>query len=291
MSAIIEIKKLKKHFGKIKAVDGIDITVEKGEIFGFLGPNGAGKTTTIRCLMDFLRPTSGEIKISGLDSKMNSSELKKQIGFLPGNVRLYESWTGAEHISFIKSFGGKEEIANELIKRLDFNPKMRFKNLSSGNKQKLGLILALMKKPEILILDEPTNALDPLLQNLVHKILREWQSDGLTIFMSSHNLSEVEQVCSRVGIIKDGKMVAAEDIRNLKAKRMHYITVSFDGDFEQKDFQIAGVESLEKVDHGLVIKAKGDIDAIVKQLAKNKIKDLEISRASLEEIFLEFYNK
>ena len=287
---VIEIKKLKKYFGKTRAVDGIDISIEKGTIFGFLGPNGAGKTTAIRCMLDFIKPTSGEIKIAGLNPQDDSEKLKSKIGYLPGSVRLYDGWTEEDHIKFLQSYGGKIEVANSLIKILDFDRKLKFRHLSSGNKQKLGIILALMKKPEILILDEPTNSLDPLLQNQVHKILKDWKNDGLTIFMSSHNLFEVDQVCDRVGIIKEGKMIAAENIKELKEKRLHYVTATFASSFNKEDFKIANVESVDEIDSSLMIKFRGDIDPLIKILAKHKLKDLEMSHATLEEIFLEFYN-
>lgn len=207
---IIEVQGIKKYFGKIRALDGVSFQVQRGEIFGFLGPNGAGKTTLIRCLLDFLRPTSGEIKI--LERNL--------IGYLSGDVRLYDGWTGKDHIRFLESLRGQKSIAEKLITELNFNPQIKFKALSSGNKQKLGLILALMFKPELIIMDEPTLGLDPLLQNTIYELLIEAQKNGSTIFMSSHNLTEVEKLCHRVGIIKDGKLLTIESIGELKEKRM-----------------------------------------------------------------------
>lgn len=288
---VIEIKNLVKHFGSVKAVDGVNISVERGEIFGFLGPNGAGKTTAIRCMLDFIRPTSGEVKILGLEPKNDGERLRQKIGFLPGGARLYDHWTGEEHISFIKSFGGETKVAEKLVTDLDLDTKKKFKNLSSGNKQKLSLVLALMKKPELLILDEPTNALDPLLQNQVHKTLREFQKDGMTIFMSSHNLSEVDQTCSRVAIIKQGKIISEESIVSLKEKRKHTITVTFDNQISKDDFKIKGVDGIEEIDSSLIISFRGDIDLLIKELSRHKINEIEISHATLEEIFLEFYQK
>ena len=279
MMSIIEVQNLKKNFGKTFAVDGISFSVEKGEIFGFLGPNGAGKTTTIRCLMDFIRPTEGTIKI----------EDKKDIGYLPGNVRLYDGWTGEDHMKFIEGIRGKSERADELINKLDFNPKIKTKTLSSGNKQKLGLILALMYDPKLLIMDEPTVGLDPLLQNKIYEILEDLKSKGTTIFMSSHNLPEVERLCSRVGIIKDGKIIALEDIGKLHAKRIHIVTVVFSGKFDKKDFDFDGVKVSEVLPDGLVIKVKDDINILIKKLSNYNLKDINISHATLEEVFLEFY--
>lgn len=286
---VLEVKDLKKYFGAVKAVDGISFSVQKGEIFGFLGPNGAGKTTVIRCMMDFLRPVAGEIKILGRNVQADSTELKKEIGYLPGNVRLYDSWTGKEHIEYCQAFGGKKELAQELAKKLDFDSKIKFKNLSSGNKQKLGVILALMKEPKVLILDEPTVTLDPLLQNSVHQLLKEYQSRGTTIFISSHNLSEVDRICSRVGIIKSGKMIATEDIRALKEKRMHTITVYFFDKAKISDFRMPEIYSIREIGDGIVIDAKGDINPILKKITEFPVRDIEISHATLEEIFLEFY--
>ena len=291
MANIIEIKNLKKFFATNHAVDGISLEIEKGEVFGFLGPNGAGKTTTIRCMMDFLRPTEGEIKILGLDAQKNSEELKNDIAYLPGNVRLYNNWTGQDHIDFFANFSGDKKLANELAKKLDFNPKIKFYYLSSGNKQKLGIILTLMKKPKLIILDEPTNALDPLLQNKVHELLIDAKNAGATIFLSSHNLAEVDKICNRVAIIKAGKIIAVEDIQNLKEKKMHKIIVSFDDNVEEKDLKTKNVDAVEKLNQHFSISVKGDLNPVIDQISKHKIRDLEISHASLEEVFLEFYQK
>src|SRR3972149_7495448 len=285
----IEVSNLKKHFGKTKAVDGISFEVEKGEIFVFLGPNGAGKTTTIRCLMNFIKPTSGEIKILSQDAQKQSVKIMDKVGYLPGNVQLYDGWTGQEHIDFVESIRGKSQNVRELCKKLDFNPKLKFKHLSTGNKQKLGLILALMSNPQILIMDEPTVGLDPLLQNTIYEILEDLEKSGTTIFMSSHNLAEVERLCRRVGIIKAGKLIALEDIEKLNAKKTHIITVIFENTFNKNDF-ISKEVAIERVlPDGLVLNSKGDINIVLQKLAKNQIKDLEITHATLEEVFLEFY--
>lgn len=291
MKNVIEIKGLKKHFGRVRAVDGIDLSVKKGEIFGFLGPNGAGKTTTIRMMLDFIRPTSGELKILGQNPQFDAEKLHSKISFLPGGARLYDNWTGEEHISFISSFGGSKEVAEKIVTDLDLDTKRRFKNLSSGNKQKLSLVLALMKKPELLILDEPTNAFDPLLQNQVHRTLRDFQKDGMTIFMSSHNLSEVDQTCSRVAIIKSGKIVSEESIKSLKEKRTHTVSVTFSEKVTKDQIKSPCVKQVEEIDSSLLITCKGEIDPLIKELAKHRVKEIEISRATLEEIFLEFYQK
>jgi len=286
---IIEVKNLKKYFGKTRAVDDISFAVEKGEIFGFLGPNGAGKTTTIRCLLDFLRPTSGKINILGLDANKNSDQIKHKISYLSGDVRLYDGWTGEDHIKFLEALRGQKSIAEKLISDLNFNPRMKFKNLSSGNKQKLGLILALMFEPKLLIMDEPTLGLDPLLQNKIYEILDKFQKKGTTIFFSSHNLAEVDRMCDRVGIIKDGKLVAIERISELKEKRMHTVKVYFAGPFNRDEFTFENTKIIKDLPEGLELGVKGDINLLIRKLTNFNIRELEITHATLEDIFLEFY--
>jgi ABC-2 type transport system ATP-binding protein len=287
----IEVKNLKKYFHKVKAIDGISFEVSEGEIFGFLGPNGAGKTTAIRCMMDFLRPTKGSIKILGLDSKKDSVEIHKITGHLSGDIKLYESWTGEDHINLVAKMKGDGDYADELSKRLDFDPKMKVYYLSTGNKQKLGLILTLMSKPKILILDEPTVGLDPILQNEIYKVLKELKKDGTTIFMSSHNLTEVEKFCERVGIIKSGKIVAVEDIETLKQKAIYEVTVYFDQKISPDDFKLAGIQNIQQIhETGLTFDVKHDINPILQKLSGYNLKDIKIARASLDEIFLEYYS-
>lgn len=292
----IEIKNLKKYYkiaGKepVKAIDNISFGVKKGEAFGFLGPNGAGKTTTIRCMMDFIRPTEGSVAILGKDSKNDSVFIKSKVGYLPGNVKLYDKWTGSEHISFVESIRGKSQIAENLIQTFDFNPNTRFKQLSSGNKQKLGLIIALMSEPEVLIMDEPTVGLDPLLQNKIYEILENLKKKGTTIFISSHNLPEVERVCDRVGIIKEGKMVGIEEVKNLGQKKLHRIEVRFAEKVVRSDLTKLKPENIEEISDGFVITIGGDINPLMKILSAYKITDIEISHATLEDVFLKFYEK
>lgn len=285
----IVIKNLQKFYGRTRAVDDVSLTVDRGEIFGFLGPNGAGKTTTIRCMMNFIRPNAGSISILGKDAQKDSIELKKQIGYLPSESQLYEGWNGWDHIRFSEGLNGASEIVNDLIGKLAYNPKLKVKTLSSGNKKKLGLILALMHRPALLILDEPTSGLDPILQNTFYKTLIELQGRGTTVFMSSHNLPEVEQVCSRVGVIKNGKMAASESIASLRSKRIYKVTILFNEKVNQQSFKTKNILIDNSFDNSLVLQVKGDINPLLAQISKHKVKDIQIEPASLENIFLEFY--
>jgi len=291
MANAIEIIDLKKRFGSVRAVDGVTFEAEQGESFGFLGPNGAGKTTTIRCLMDFIRPTSGRINVFGKDAQKDSVEIKKLIGYLPGNVKLYGNWNGWDHIRFIENIRGKSKNVDNLIQSLDFNPKIKFHSLSSGNKQKLGLILTLMNEPKLLVMDEPTVGLDPLLQNTIYGLLNDLKKKGTTIFVSSHNLPEVEKICDRVGIIKMGKMIEVETLKELGKKRMHKIELRLNDKFTSNDFKSDGVTSIEEIPSGLLMTVEGDLNPIIQKISKFEIADIEISHANLEEIFLKFYEK
>ena len=265
--------------------------MEAGEIFGFLGPNGAGKTTTIRCMMDFIRPMGGSIRILGKDAQKDSVELKNSIGYLSGDVRLYDKWTGWMHIDFVRRLGRGADTSRDLVRRLDFDPTVRTKQLSSGNKQKLGIIVAFMMKPDVLILDEPTLGLDPLLQNEIYDLLNEMAENGSTIFMSSHNLAEVDRACDRVGIIKKGKMVATESIAALKEKKIHTVHAYFDHPVGGHEFRDENTEIVKELTNGLILKVKGDVNPLVRRLGDHSLVDIDISQASLEDIFMEFYEK
>lgn len=291
MKNVIEIKDLKKHFGKVHAVDGVSFEVKQGEAFGFLGPNGAGKTTTIRTIMDFIRPTGGTVTVLGLDSRKDSVALKDKIGYLPGNIKLNNGWTGLDHIHFVEGIRGKDHKALEIAQRLDLDLGKKFKTLSSGNKQKLGIVLALMHSPELLIMDEPTVGLDPLLQNEIYDMLADLKKQGTTILISSHNLPEVERVCDRVGIIKSGRMVAVETLKELSGKRLHRVEVRFADKFTKKEFEIDGVENIEEIPDGLIFSVGGDMNPVLAKLAGHMVADVSISHADLEEVFLKFYEK
>ena len=287
--AVINVQNLKKSFGKTKAVDGISFDVKEGEIVGFLGPNGAGKTTAIRCMMDFLRPNEGSIEIFGFDAQKDSEKLKNDIGHLSSESTLYNSWTGQEHIDFLEKIRGVSQLDEELIKNLKFDSRKKVSTLSTGNRRKLSLILALMHEPKLLILDEPTVGLDPLLQNYIYEILKSQAAKGNTVFMSSHNLTEVEKVCDRVIVLKTGKIVTTETIKALRSKKIYTIYAYFEGEVPKNQLT-AESQLIKEFTGGVALKVRGDIKPLLVKLSGYKnLKDLEISHASLEEVFMEFY--
>jgi len=288
----IQFKNLKRHFGKVKAVDGVSLEVDKGEIFGFLGPNGAGKTTTIRAMMDFIRPTSGSISILGMDSAKDTVELKSKIGYLAPEPRLYDNLTGREHFQLIEKMRGMGERKDELISKLGAEPNIKVKILSTGNKQKISLVIALMHNPDIVILDEPTSGLDPLLQNAIYEILLDMGKEGKTVFMSSHNLAEVEKICGRAAIIRSGKLVAVENIKKLNDKRLYKVWASYKNKNDLNDLKkMKGIEVETELGNDIYLNVSGKIDPVVKYFAKKDIDDIRIEHAGLEETFLNFYKK
>src|ERR1019366_587270 len=242
----IEIDGLQKAYGKIKAVKGISIHVERGEIFGFLGPNGAGKTTTIRCMLDVIRPTMGTIRVLGFDAQRDAHTLHQRIGYLPGDVRLPGNMTGKQVINYFSRLQGLEPVLlNDLVERFDVEMKRPLKSYSKGMRQKIGIVLAFMCDPEVLILDEPTSGLDPLLQRTFNEFLLEEQKRGKTVFMSSHIMSDVEKVCQRVAVIREGEIVTIEEVEKLRQKAGQRVSVEF-GDSVSADelAHIAGVSNV-----------------------------------------------
>lgn len=286
----LEIKKLTKHFGSNRVLKDVSLTVASGEIFGYLGPNGAGKTTTIRCILDFIRPSSGSVSILGHDAQGQGELARGQISYLSSENNLYQHWTGAEHIAYLRSLRQiDEQRLTKLIKELDFNQRPRVKQLSTGNRQKLGIILALMPQSQFLILDEPTRGLDPLLQNVFHSLLKDYQSTGGTVFMSSHNLAEVEEVCDRVAIIRSGKIVTNETIQSLKDKSLYQVRVVFQHPVDNTILKAAGAKIISYHDRVAHLHLRGHIDLLLKALTKYDIDDIEVTRSTLEELFVELY--
>jgi ABC-2 type transport system ATP-binding protein len=288
---VIVIDTLHKSYGKVQAVKGISMRVEQGEIFGFLGPNGAGKTTTIRCMLDVIRPTSGTLRVLGLDTQRDKMELHQRIGYLPGDVRLPGQMTGKQVIDYFSRLQGlKPVLLNDLVARFDVEMKRPLKGYSKGMRQKIGVVLAFMCDPEVLILDEPTSGLDPLLQRTFNEFLLQEQARGKTIFMSSHIMSDVEKVCQRVAVIRQGEIVTIEEVEKLRQKAGQRVTVEF-GDAVSADevARMPGVSMVTSHNHAYHFNVSGSMDALIKALSRHEVLRLQAEEAPLEEVFLKFY--
>ena len=288
---VIVIDNFHKAYGKVQAVKGISMRVEQGEIFGFLGPNGAGKTTTIRCMLDVIRPTSGTIRVLGLDAQRDKMELHRRIGYIPGDVRLPGQMTGKQVINYFSRLQGREPVLlDELVARFDVEMKRQLKGYSKGMRQKIGIVLGFMCDPEVLILDEPSSGLDPLLQRTFNEFLLQEQARGKTIFMSSHIMSDVEKVCQRVAVIRQGEIVTIEEVEKLRQKAGQRVTVEF-GDAVSADevASMPGVSMVTSHNHAYHFNVSGSMDALIKALSQHEVLRLEAEEAPLEEVFLKFY--
>jgi ABC-2 type transport system ATP-binding protein len=290
---IIKTENLTKVFGSIRAVDNLSLEVKEGEVFGFLGPNGAGKTTTIRLLLDFIRPHSGSASIFGLDCQKQGLGIKKDIGYLAGDVRLYDEYSGEYLTKFLASLNGgfHKEWINELTGRFEIDMSRKVSDLSKGNKQKMGVLQALANKPKLLILDEPTSGLDPLMQIEFYKLMKELKKEGTTIFMSSHVLSEVEKVCDRVGILKKGKLIALKNIEELQREKARIVNIYFKEDYNPDDFKLEGVDIQEADKDHIHLILRGEIDPLIKVMTKYQLRDVSFIEPDLEEIFLKYYEQ
>lgn len=282
---------LTKSYRRTPALIGLDLEVRTGEVFGYLGPNGAGKTTTLRLLLDLIRPTAGEVRVLGEDPRGNPG-LRRRIGYLPGELVLYERLTVQEMLDHLAALHGGVDAAyrRALCERLDLDPSRRIRGLSRGNKQKVGLVQALMARPELLVLDEPTGGLDPIGQRAVRDLLDEAREEGRTVFLSSHLLHEVEEVADRVGILRAGRLVAVESVGGLKARSLHSVTVRFGGEVPGEVLAaVPGVADLEVEGPAAHFSLRGPIDPVLKELARHQVLDLSVAEADLEEIVLTFY--
>lgn len=289
----IEIKQLKKYYGKIEAVKGISMSVERGEIFGFLGPNGAGKTTTIRCMLNLIYPTSGTIRILGMDAQSDAINLHKHLGYLPGDVRLPGDMTGKQVIDYFSRLQGLEPtLLNPLVEMFDVEMKRPIKGYSKGMRQKIGIVLAFMCDPDVLLLDEPTSGLDPLLQKTFNQFLLDEQARGKTIFMSSHIMSDVEKVCRRVAVIRSGELVTVEAVEALREKAGQRVTVEFGDSVAPEELaRIPGVSMVQRHNSQYQFNISGSMDALIKALSRHTVARLNAEEAPLEEVFLKFYEE
>lgn len=289
---VIQLKNVTKKYGNARGVEAINLSVEPGIIFGFLGPNGSGKSTTINMLLDFIRPTSGEVKIFGLDSQKDSVEIRKNIGFLAGDTSMDRGLTGWQQLEFLGNLRGgfDKKYVQVLADRLNCDLSKKFKNLSRGNKQKVGLISTLMHKPDLLIMDEPTSGLDPLIQAEFNKIILEHKAAGGTAFISSHVLSEVQEICDHVAFIKNGKLIASRPMSDLSLDApMIFDLKSASKDLQKRLTKFAGVNILshkQNVIHGTF---GGDINKLLRLLAGYSIDSFRLSDSDLESIFMKYY--
>lgn len=290
---IIEVNNVTKDYGQGKGIFGVNITVEKGEVFGFLGPNGAGKTTTIRNLLGFIRPTKGECFIDGMDCYREAAKIQENLGYLPGEITFLEDLSGKQMLDFIASMKGIKDKTrmHELMDIFELDPRGKIKKMSKGMKQKIGIICAFMGNPEIIVLDEPTSGLDPLMQNRFIELILEEKNKGKTIFMSSHIFEEVERTCDRTAIIKDGKIAAIENMESLKAKKRKFYTLEFESEKELLRFkeENPSIKIIEVLGKNVTVAVQGDIVKFLSTVTKYKVKDLDVKRETLEEIFLHFY--
>jgi len=287
-------QRLTKSYGKVRALRGVDLEVRRGEIFGFLGPNGAGKTTTIRCLLDLIRPNSGTARVLGIDPQADPVAVQARTGYLPGEMAFKDNLTAERQLRFFSDMRGEKAdwgFARQLAQRLDLDLKRPIKNLSKGNKQKVGVVQALMHRPELLLLDEPTAGLDPLMQQEVLGLLREAKAAGATVFFSSHIMSEVEAVAERVGIIRLGKIVEVAETASLINRSLRHMTVRFEEPIDSSVLgDLPGVKVLSRSDGiSVTLQVEGVMDRLIKALGAFPVSDLETARPSLEEVFLAYY--
>jgi ABC-2 type transport system ATP-binding protein len=289
----ISIQGLTKSYGKIRALRGVNLEVQRGEVFGFLGPNGAGKTTTIRCLLDLIRPSGGSIRVLGIDPKIDPVTVRARSGYLPGELYVEENLTAEGLMKYFDQLRGNHvdwAFVRQIADRLQLDLKTSFKNMSKGNKQKVGLIQALMHRPELLLLDEPTAGLDPLIQQEVLKLIGEAKANGATVFFSSHILSEVQEIADRVGIIRSGQVVEIAETEMLINRSFQRVRIKFKQAIDVSALsKLPGVKILARDATSIMLQVEGEMDALIKTLANYPVRDFETERPSLEEIFLAYY--
>jgi ABC-2 type transport system ATP-binding protein len=285
---------LTKDYGAHRALDGLNLRVERGEIFGFLGPNGAGKTTTIRLLLDLIRPTSGGARILGFDCRRESHRVRAVTGYLAGDVRLYGDLTVRRTVGLFAALRQRPTdpaFLDDLAERLDLDLAHHVGTLSKGNRQKLGIVLALLGRPDVLLLDEPTSGLDPLVQQAVWEILRAEAARGTAVFFSSHVMSEVEHVCGRVAVLRGGHLVAVEPIARLKGKELRRLEVTFDTPVPVDAFRIPHVRELGRRGTTVTLEIAENLDQVIKALGRFPVVDLRTEQPSLDEVLLAFYQE
>lgn len=290
--SLIQTKNLSVYYGRQRGVHALDLTIEAGEVYGFLGPNGAGKTTTLRVLMDIIRPSAGHASIFGLDCQKHGVRIRKRVGYLPGELHLYPNMRAETYFQMVNAIRGDQDNQSrvvELCQWLELDPTRPMGGYSHGNKQKVGLVVAFMGQPELLILDEPTTGLDPLVQQAVLALVREVRDDGRTVFFSSHNLSEVQAVCDRVGIIRDGQIVTTERVEMLLQRQFHRFRMRFEKMPPVRTFDDLRVCELHRIGQDLMLEIHEHLNEVLSRAVTFGIIDLEEQPFTLEEIFLAYY--
>lgn len=283
---MLRIENLTKYYGNVKGVENLSIELNDGEIFGFIGPNGAGKSTTIKCIMNFINKTSGNIYINNILVSDKNFEYKNLIGYLPSEIHLYDDYTVLEMFKYSSLFYSNKalERALELSKRLELEINKKIEDLSLGNLKKVGIVLALMHEPKLLIFDEPTSGLDPIIQDIFFNILKEEKKKGTTIFFSSHVLSEIKKVCDRVGIIKEGHLIKVDTIFNFN--KNNYLNIHI----ESKDIEKISKElNIDIINNNFIY--QGDINTLINKLSNYKIDKLLINEPEIEELFIDYYKE
>jgi ABC-2 type transport system ATP-binding protein len=285
---VISAEKLTKYYGKNRGVVGLDLAVEEGEIYGFIGPNGAGKSTTIKLLLDFIRPTSGACRIFGQSCIAASARIKRDVGYIPADVSYYDGMKVSDLLSYSASFypGDHRPHAKKLCKALDLDTSRRISELSTGNKKKAAIVQAMLHRPKLLIMDEPTSGLDPLIQHEFYGLVKAAQKEGATVFFSSHVLSEVQRVCDRVGIIREGGLVRTQSMEELTATQYKRVKASMDG-----GVSLPGAEDIKRQNGTVEFLYKGSADALLAALAARHVGNILIEDPPLEEIFMAYYQE
>jgi ABC-2 type transport system ATP-binding protein len=288
--SVIEVSNLTKYYGKSRGIVDVSFRVEEGEIFGFIGPNGAGKSTTIRLLLSLIHPTSGSAKVFGKDVITHGTEIRRDIGYLPSEVYYYEGMKVIDLLKYSASFYDCDctQRMHDLSELMELEMNRRISDLSYGNKKKVGIVQGLLHSPKLLFLDEPTAGLDPLMQRKFFDLIRKENARGVTVFFSSHILGEVQRLCNRVGIIREGKIVEISDIRSLQQNNYKKVRVTAEG-LKPADFKLAGVTNVQSDNGTTSFFFKGDINAVLKKLSGAKVDDVTIEEPTLEEIFMHYY--
>lgn len=292
MTPVIVTEGLTKVYGRTRAVDDLSLEIPAGQVFGFLGPNGAGKSTTIRLLLALQRPTAGRARMLGLDAWSDSVEIHRRTGYLPGELALYPRLTARQHFEWFGRARGRPRpaLVTELVDRFEVVTDRPARELSRGNRQKVGLVLAFMHQPELVVLDEPTTGLDPLMQNRFEQLVHETVGEGRTVFLSSHELGEVQRLADRVAVIRDGRLVATDTVEHLRAAAPKRIEARFSGPVERSAFRgVPGVSVAEWGPDRIALEVTGPIGPVLRQIAEHDPVDVVSRHADLDDLFLEFY--